>query len=184
MLKQLFIACVFVTTVQAEQIRLQAGTLGFDNVLWGNGPIHLEGRDFTFDGFSRSARLNAADCAFPCEPRELMSLYMQVNGLDISGTVTYQGTTYTDLGLDYDGLWLEITGDIRVPREYAESPMTKTANVQVRGGFYHMTPPWLPEEESLTGAGVATVVFVKWEGYEEDWIVDSLTYDISPRRTR
>ena len=64
-----------VATARAQNIPLRAGSIDFPDVLAGEGSVHLVGRKFVFDGFAQSSRIDAVDCAFPCQPGQTVSLF-------------------------------------------------------------------------------------------------------------
>ena len=58
------------------------------------------------------ARLDAADCSFPCQPRETVSLFATVVGNDLPGVVELGDQTFTDVGglVSLSSMSLTITG--------------------------------------------------------------------------
>jgi hypothetical protein len=170
-------------TAQAENIRLRAGSIDFPNVLAGDGPVHLEGRDFVFDGYAQSARLDAVDCAFPCSPGETVSLLATASGNDLPGVVTWKGTEYTDVGslVSPNQMTFLITGRMTLPRIGRDATKTKTVRVKFTGSFYHAEVPLaLGAQETLVARAIATVTLNKIIDPlgEEAWVVSSLSYDI------
>ena len=175
---KLVIALTLATTLaNAEEIRLKSGALDFgSNIALPSGPVRLEGKHFTFEGHARNGYLPAADCLYPCAPGETLSLDAYVGGTDLTGWASYGGLDFGDLGsaASYNGLYIDITGDMRIPGGRYVSPVTKTAKVRINADFYHLDGPTIFEEQ-LFGVGTATATFVR---FGDDWIINSLSYEI------
>jgi hypothetical protein len=100
-------------------IRLKAGSMDFEGVLLGDSLVHLEGsRGFVFDGYAQSARLDVADCYYPCDPGETVSIYAIASGNDLPGIASLDGRESVDVGgmSSLNQLWFEITGQFKIPR--------------------------------------------------------------------
>jgi hypothetical protein len=108
---------VLVASAHADTIRLREGSIEFQSLLLSDAAVHLEGRDFSFEGFAQLARLDAAECVFACDPDEVVSLFMTVSGNDLPGVVTWEGTEYTDVGslISPNQMNLRIVGQMRLP---------------------------------------------------------------------
>jgi hypothetical protein len=178
--KLALIGILSASVAHTEMIPLRAGSLDFDNFVAGDGPLHLEGRSFAFDGYAQTARVDAVDCLWGCDTGETMSLDIVVAGNDLPGVVTYRGETFPDVGslITEDSLLLSITGRMRVPGGTANT-RTKVAPCKVSGVFFHSDPPLFePETEELIGSALATVIFQR---SDFGWLVQSLSYDIRRR---
>jgi len=168
-------------TAFAGTIRLRSGTLDFENVLVGDGPVHLEGRDFSFDGFAQSAFLAAADCGFECSPKETVDLSGAVLGSDLPGVAELGSQTHVDVGgpLSADSMSISITGQGVVPLLGTVSEKTRRYRVKLVGQFIHYdSVPIAPVVETLVARGTAIVT---WTKYEQDvWSISHLTYNFGP----
>ncbi len=69
-----------VFSANAENIPLRAGSIEYQDIWLGTALLHLEGRNFTFDGWAELSPLGAVDCTFPCSPGETLSLYATASG--------------------------------------------------------------------------------------------------------
>ena len=172
-----------VVSANAEKIPLRAGSIEFDSVMQGDGPVHLEGRNFTFDGWAQLARLEAVDCVFGCDAGETMSLGMFVSGNNLPGIATFHGVEYSDVGslIGPNQMQVNITGQTTLPRFGNKTEKTKTVKVKMGGLFSHAAVPFPYVTETLVGAGVATVILEKMVDPtgEDAWIVTHLSYDIT-----
>jgi hypothetical protein len=175
-----------VASANAENIPLRAGSIDYQDILLGDGPVHLEGRDFSFDGWAELSRLDAADCAFPCSPGETLSLYATASGNDLPGFAVWRGTEYPDVGslVGPNQLSFELRGRMRLPRFGKATTKIRTVPVRFSGTFFHAEVPFAVAQETLTGAAVATVTLVKLVDPlgEDAWIVTHLSYDIAKRK--
>lgn len=174
-----------VVSANAENIPLRAGSIDFDSVVLGDGPVHLEGRNFTFDGYAESALLAAADCAFPCSPGETLSVNAVASGNDLPGIATFHGIEYADVGspIGPNQMQVNITGQTTLPRFGNKTEKTKTVKVKITGLFSHAAVPFPYVTETLVGAGVATVSLKKIVDPvgEDAWFVTHLSYDITKK---
>jgi hypothetical protein len=179
----LLLACF--GTASAGTVKLRSGTLDFESVLVGDGPVHLEGnRHFTFDGYAQNARLDAADCAFGCDPGERVSLFATVEGNHLPGLATLGDETFNDVGgmLSWESLSLTITGFATVPRLGRRPVKTQVVPVRLIGSFYHGAPsiPLAPLVEHMT---VRAIAVITWTRYDDDfWYISHLTYNVAPNR--
>jgi len=166
----------------AGTVRLRSGTLDFDSVVVGDGPVHLEGdRDFSFEGFAELAFIKSADCGFECDPRETVDLGMTVSGNDLPGVVEMAGKTYTDVGglISTSSMVITITGKGTVPLLGTSSQKIRSYPVKIVAQFFHYEGiPFAPEVENLVAKGKATVTWTKYE--EDSWYISHLTYNIGP----
>jgi hypothetical protein len=167
----------------AGTVRLRSGTLDFESLLSGDGPVHLEARGFSFDGFAQTARLDAADCVFPCEPQETFSLFATVGGNDLPGVAIMGDKEWVDVGslLTPDFMSITITGKGVVPLLGTVTEKIRRYRVKLVGQFVHYEGvPIAPVVEELVA--VATAV-VTWTKYEDDaWSISHLTYTIASNR--
>jgi hypothetical protein len=182
-LTALLVGCV--GTASAGTINLRSGTLDFESVLFGDGPVHLEGnRRFVFDGYAQNARLDAADCAFGCAPGERVSLFATVVGNDLPGVATLGDETFDDVGgaLSWESLSLTIQGFAKVPRLGRRSVKTQVVPVRLSGSFYHGAPE-VPLAQLVEHMTVRAIAVITWTRYEDDfWYISHLTYNIAPKR--
>ena len=171
-------------TAFAGTIHVRRGTLDFESVVVGDGPVHLEGdRHFSFDGFAQLARLDAADCSFPCEPRETVSLFATVVGNDLPGVVELGDQTFTDVGglVSLSSMSLTITGQGTVPLMGKASTKIKSYPVKLVGEFVHYEGiPYAPVIENLVAKAKAIVTWTKYVDDPEYWVISHLTYRIGP----
>jgi hypothetical protein len=169
-----------IASASAGSIPLRAGSIDYPDVLSGDGLVHLQGRDFVFDGWAQSSRLDAADCAFPCSPGETVSLYATASGNDLPGIATWRGTEYADIGslTSPNQMVFQITGKMSLPRIGRASTKTRTVRAKFAGTFYHAQVPLLfGVKETFVAGAVATVTLTKIVDPlgKEAWIVTSLS---------
>jgi hypothetical protein len=176
----------FVGPAFGGTIKLTSGSIDYADVLIGDGSVHFVGdRGFTFDGFAFLSPLGAADCAFPCDAAEKISLSASASGNDVPGDATLDGVSYTLIGdlSSPDQLSFNITGDARLPPFGASSTATLVAPVKFTGTFVHRqssVPPFNETTETLVAGAIATVTLTEGTDPSGDpaWLVSHLTYDI------
>ena len=176
------VALFLLFAVPAFGLPLRAGSLDFESMFAGNGPVYLEGRGFTFDGFAFNARLDAVDCAFPCSPGETVSLSAAACCNDLPGVAIFRGVEFVDVGslLGPNQMEFAITGRMKLPRLRPGEVQTETARGRFVGYFRHAEVPLAePVVERLTAD---VVVIVLLSRFDDAWLVRALTYDIVRRR--
>jgi hypothetical protein len=171
-------------TAFAGTVRLRSGTLDFESVLVGDGPVHLEARGFSFEGFAQSAFLAAADCGFECSPRETVDLSAAVLGSDLPGVVELGSQTHVDVGgpLSADSMSLTVSGEGFAPKLHPNrTTIKKIFPVQLVGQFIHYESiPLAPVVENISARARAIVTWTKYE--PDTWSISHLTYNIGPNR--
>jgi PEP-CTERM motif len=95
-LATLVLALVLVTSpARADKLALTGGTLDLDVSVNATGPVQLTGdRGFSFTGFMHGT----GGLGDPLPPGTAVTLQIGAVGLDLPGTATLDGTTYTDVG--------------------------------------------------------------------------------------
>ena len=176
----------FVGPTFGGTIKLTSGSIDYADVLVGDGPVHLVGdRGFTFDGFAFLSPLGAADCAFPCDAGEKISLKASASSNDLPGDATLDGVSYTLIGdpSSPDQMSFDITGEARLPPFGTSSTATLVAPVKFTGTFVHRqstVSPFNETSETLVAGAIATVTLTKGTDPSGGpaWFVSHLTYDI------
>ena len=167
-------------------INLKGGSIDYADVLVGDGPVHFVGdRGFTFDGFAFLSPLGAADCAFPCDAGEKISLNASASSNDLPGDATLDGVSYTLIGdpNSPEQISFNITGEARLPAFGASSTETLVVPVKFTGSFVHRqnsVPPFNETSETLVAGAIATVTLTAGAdpSGQPAWFVSHLTYDI------
>jgi hypothetical protein len=167
-------------------INLTSGSIDYANVLAGDGPVHFVGdRGFTFDGFAFLSSLGAADCAFPCDAGEKISLSASASSNDLPGDATLDSVSHALIGDPNtpEQMSFDITGEARLPEFGASSTTTLVVPVNFTGTFVHRqssVPPFNETSETLVAGAIATVTLT--EGADPSgqpaWFVSHLAYDI------
>jgi len=169
-------------TAFAGTVHLRSGTVDFESVLVGDGPVHLEGgRHFSFDGFAQLAFMKSADCGFECPPRETVDLGMTVAGNDLEGVVEMAGNIYPDVGgpISTSSMSITISGMGFAPRLQQAQIVKKIFPVKLVGQFIHYESiPLAPAIENLVARARAIVTWTKYD--EDSWSISHLTYKIGP----
>lgn len=180
-----FLLLLTVQAASAAPIRLRSGTIDFPDVFTGDGPVHLVGnRGFTFTGYAELARLDAVDCAFPCDPGQTVSIYASASGNDLPGIATLDGREYVDVGglTSNSFLTFAVTGRFTIPRLGTRDEKAVTVRGAVTGMFCHEQPPLVGSVcEPIRGGAVATVGLYKYRYSEQDgeaWTIREISYDI------
>jgi hypothetical protein len=160
-------------------IRLDAGSMDFEQILLGDSAVHLEGsRGFVFDGYATLARLDAVDCYYPCDPVETVSIYATAVGNDLQGIASLDGREYVDVGgmSSLNQMRFEITGRFRIPRLGTRDEKTLTVRGKIAAVFCHEEIPLAQAVcEPIKGRVIATIGLYKYDG---GWTVGEISYDV------
>jgi hypothetical protein len=165
----------------ASALQLHGGSWAFDHLLYASGPVQLTGgHGFEFTGYAYNAHVDAADCAFGCDPREHVSLFMQVVGIDLPGIASLRDQEFTDVGgfNSSESLNLEVRGATRVPRLRDGTERTTTAPARIGGEFYYAKVPFEAVVEELRGDVIVTL---SWHRIDDQWFLTAMAYDVVPR---
>lgn len=152
--------------VAADPIQITGGSL-----TWESGsthiPITLAGDGFTFTGAGSIASGIFGpyqQCFVPtCFAGSAIDLGSLWNGLDLPGTATYLGQTFSPVGSlsSPSSLEAQWTGTAVLPLGFAGG--TVTAPLLFAGSFFSMTDPALsPIRLQLFGTGTAALSFAPW----------------------
>ena len=171
---------VFAHPVRAETITLTSGALVWNGT--GNASVTLAGGSFTFAGSAAplGGIFTPGECrSFPeCVAGGTVDLFSRWVGLDIPGTATYNGQTYTQVGglnspTSLDARW---TGTLAIPSSFTGG--TLTAPFQFGGEFFYPETPGARAILNLLGAGTATLNFTPFVNQPGAFSLTSLRYDI------
>ena len=155
----LFVLAAAVTVpAHAETILLTSGALQWIRPA-PDATVDLSGPGFVFSGRTGNGVFNARyACDAPeCVPGFNLDLTATWAGLDLPGTATYNGVTYTGVGrLTSDtAMTGEWTGSLLIPDDFMGGVLT--APFQFRGFFLNPSPAG---PLTLIGSGRATLDFV------------------------
>ena len=178
----LFSAAMLLTIgrAAAEPIQLTSG--GLD---WHSGStavaISLGSDDFIFTGTGSIAGgifTPWNQCSVPeCVPGSLVDLTSYWSGLDLPGTATYQGQTFTAVGSANATSSLEAqwTGTAMIPADFAGGDVT--APFTFSGTFYYGSDPNLPASPlHLSGSGTATLSYSPFAPFPGAFHLDAASY--------
>lgn len=168
----------------ADPINIIGGSLVMNSF---NGPITLVGdRGFTFEsslsvsgGFflpwEQCTNLHSPE---PCLPGSTLGLNAIWLGNDITGPATLDGVTYSDVGSlsSPSSMAVQFMGTVVLPP--LSSSATLTAPFTFQGSFFHPVDGGTVNE-SLMGAGMATLLFSPAGNIPGAWRFDSARYDFS-----
>src|SRR5215212_80442 len=146
---------VFSAPVHADQIALTGGFVDMEVNAGGAalGQIQLTGeRGFTF--FGHMAAGFTEPVGNPLPPGDTVTLRGSANGLDVGGTVTLDGVTYTGIGgLDsVSGALVEFVTTATLP-SVLNAPASVLAPFMFNIVFY----PSALQSHTLVGTGMATI---------------------------
>lgn len=158
---------------QAETIVISSGFLEWIRPA-GATTVELAGEGFTFSGVGLNGVFEPLDtCGVPdCVPGATVDLHAYWIGLDLPGTATYNGTTFTQVGgfNSNTSLGARWTGSLQIPSDFSGGVLT--APFQFVGEFFYPGGPL-----NLVGAGQTTLNFTPFPSYPGAFRLDSIRYD-------
>ena len=160
---------------RAETIVINSGFLEWIRPA-GVTTIQLAGDGFTFSGIGRIGIFEPLDaCGVPeCVPGASVDLHAYWIGLDLPGTATYRGTTYTSVGSANStaGLGARWTGSLLIPADFDGGQLT--APFQFAGDFFYPGPA---SPVNLVGAGQTTLNFTPFPNFPGAFRLDAIRYE-------
>ncbi|HVJ27681.1 MAG TPA: PEP-CTERM sorting domain-containing protein [Vicinamibacterales bacterium] len=164
---------------QAETIVITSGFLEWMRPT-GVTTIQLAGPGFTFSGTAGSGIFEPLDsCGVPeCVPGSIVDLHAYWIGLDLPGTATYEGTTYTPVGSAnaLAGMEARWTGNLLIPGDFSGGALT--APFQFAGTFsFRDTFAGQETDVNLVGAGQTTLNFTPFPNYPGAFRLDAIRYE-------
>jgi hypothetical protein len=160
---------------RAETIVINSGFLEWIRPA-GVTTIQLAGDNFTFSGIGRTGIFEPLDdCGVPeCVPGASVDLHAYWIGLDLPGTATYQGTTYSPVGSlnSTAGLGARWTGSLLIPADFSGGLLT--APFQFAGDFFYPGPD---SPVTLVGSGQTTLNFTPFPNYPGAFRLDAIRYE-------
>lgn len=160
---------------RAETILITSGALQWIRPA-PNATVNLSGANFVFTGQTGNGVFTPRDvCNFPeCVPGSTLDLTATWAGLDLPGTATYNGTTYTQVGglMSPTGLVGEWTGTLDIPINFTGGVLT--APFQFTGLFANPSPAGPLD---LIGAGQTTLNFTPYPNEPGAFLLQSIRYE-------
>lgn len=171
----LLVTLAIALPTQAETIYLNSGTLEWSRTS-GFEPVTLAGPGFVFTGGVGNGIFSPMDsCSVPeCRAGGTVDPLARWVGLDLQGTATYHGVTYTNVGSlssDYamSGQW---SGSVLLPTSFAGG--VATAPFEFIGSFLYGDPVPL----TLRGSGQTTLSFTPYLNEPGAFTLTSIRYDL------
>jgi hypothetical protein len=164
----------------ADSIQLTTGALDWHS---GSGAVAISmgGDQFTFAGVGPIGGGIFGpwnQCSVPdCVAGSAVDLTSYWSGLDLPGTATYQGQTFTAVGSanatsSMEAQW---TGTATIPADFAGGDVT--APFAFSGNFYYGIDPNLPPSPlHLFGTGTATLSFSPFAFFPGSFHLDTVSY--------
>lgn len=179
----LLAALAVLVSSPARADRITAGALIYSG---GSGPltITLTSDTFTFDG--RASHFSGIfmpwlQCLSPhqCLPGASLDLWTHFSGMDLPGTATLGGQTFTNVGslASNSAMGATWTGGMPLPLGFEGG--TLTAPFSFTGSFHADGPP-VGIILNLFGHGTATATFAQQPAFPGALVVQSLRYDFEP----
>lgn len=181
-----FMVVGFPTRGGADPIAITGGSL----FIAFSGPLEL----FGDRGFSLSSHVNVIggvlmpreQCNFvpTCRPGDEVSLGATWSDGDLTGTMTFEGQTYHQLGhpLLQVGARVDFFGSFTAPPLALSAVVTSPFHLTGRFSVPDATG-LAPVRHTLSGAGIATINLLPHRGAPGDdpaWVVESVRYEFSP----
>lgn len=180
--RTLGIAIIFLilaVPARGETIQITAGTLVWTGIASPN-TLTLSGEGFSFEGTPLSGVfMPREDCIVPeCMAGDTVNLMARWVGLDLPGTATLNGTTYTDVGgltsnTSLDATW---TGTLDIPSSFqggvVTAPFAFSGVFSIFGGAGGGFPV-----TSLIGNGTASLNFTPYPNAPGAFLLTSAQYD-------
>jgi len=147
-----------------------------------SGDVTLNG-----EGFTATARTGPLGVFWPymtcfdpvCGPGTTVRLDAGWSGLDVSGTVTIDGTTVRVGSLDpaFGTLNTQWFGSLTIPLSFSGGSLT--APITFAGEFIHPVTPMATSRHRLFGAGTATLTFVPYQAFPGAFLLEGAEYEFS-----
>lgn len=170
-------AALFSAPVRADQIALTGGFVDMEVNQGGYslGQIQLTGeRGFTF--FGHMAAGFGLPIGNPLPPGDTVTLRGSANGLDVGGTVTLDGVTYTGIGglNSVSGALVEFVTTATLP-SVLNAPATVLAPFMLNIVFY----PSGVQSHTLVGTGTARISLDEDIGFDvPSWTVTNIRAEV------
>ena len=175
----LVVALALAAPARAETILITSGLLEWAA---GRGPgadVTLAGDGLTFTGRTGFGVFNPPDqCRVPeCTLGSSVDLRAYFIGLDLSGTATFEGRTFTGFGslAGTAGGSAEWTGSLSIPTTFSGGLLT--APFMFTGEFAFEEDPTAPRRIGLLGSGTARLMFTPYPGEPGAFSLSSLRYE-------
>ncbi len=181
----LFVVFALLTAMPARADRITAGSLIYP----AGGPsieITLMSDGFRFDGHAHPSIgifMPWMQCQSPhdCLPGAILDLEAHFSGMDLPGTATLDGQTFTNVGslTSSSGMWATWSGGMPIPHGFEGG--TLMAPFAFVGFFQFNGPNGTGGRLDLLGHGTATATFIRTQTVFPDALtVQSIRYDFEP----
>jgi hypothetical protein len=184
----LFCSWATVSTVLADPVVITSGTAVFNlsssGMIGQGGPASIAGTDgFSFEGHISSSSKHPGTCA-PCLPGASISLIGVSVGDDLSGLLTYNGTSFLtgSASSNFGSIGLTFAGSLSAPPlPLVPSTLTVMAPFTMTGAFLFPFVLGPFDSVPLAGSGIATVLLAWPAGpvMPEGWAVRSVQYSFA-----
>lgn len=165
----------------ADPIQITSGALVWSRTSPTSATVTLAGTGFTFSGNTGLGIFEPwQDCnlAPECVAGGTVDLRAHWNGGDLSGTVVYNGETFTNVGsaMSTDALSAEWFGTLGIPTTFAGGVLTAPFMFGGTFAFGAATTTRVP----LTGYGLATLTFSPYAAYPGSFFMQEARYEFQP----
>ena len=176
----LVVTLALAAPARAETILITSGLLDWSGGIASGANVTLAGDGFTFNGRTGFGIFNPPDqCGVPeCTLGSSVDLRALFTGMDLGGTATFEGRTFTAVGslAGTSSASAEWTGSLSIPTTFTGGLLT--APFMFTGEFaFEEDPTAAWRRIDLLGSGTARLMFTPYPGEPGAFSLSSLQYE-------